>query len=104
MTASEIFNLILGAATWSKSLSQTTLVHEAYFESAIAIPPGKNKTFVQVITLGFNAAIYSQALPIMQGQGLPLAGEPACGVRNWEEVEKINWFMIFMIIILFFRM
>ena len=61
-------NLILGAATWSKSLSQTTLVPGAYFESAIAIIPGINKTFVQVITLGVNAAIYSQALPIMQGQ------------------------------------
>ena len=28
----------------------------AYFEAAIAITPGKNKSFVQVITLGVNGA------------------------------------------------
>ena len=61
-------SFILGAATWGKGISNTTLVPGAYFETAIAITPGKSKTFLQVITLGINAALYTQPLPIMQGQ------------------------------------
>ncbi len=61
-------NLILGASTWSKSLNAIGYVPGAYFESALAITPGKHKTFVQVITLGINAALYYKPLPIMHGQ------------------------------------
>jgi len=61
-------NFILGAATWGKGIGNTILVPGGYFETAIAITPGNAKTFVQVITLGINAALYTQALPIMQGQ------------------------------------
>ena len=61
-------SFILGAATWGKGIENTTYIPGAYFEAAIAIPPSKAKTFVQVITLGINAALYTQPLAIMQGQ------------------------------------
>ncbi len=60
--------LILGAGSWSKSLNKIDYVPGAYFETALAITPGKTKTFVQIITLGCNGAIYYKLLPIMQGQ------------------------------------
>ena len=60
-------NLILGASTWSKTLSLIDYVPGAYFETALTITPGKSKTFVQVITLGCNASLYYKILPIMQG-------------------------------------
>jgi len=61
-------NFILGASKWSKGLNQIYYMPGAYFESAIAIIPGKNKTFIQVITLGINAAVYAKSLPIMADQ------------------------------------
>ncbi len=60
--------LILGASTWSKGLDAIDFVPGAYLETALAITPGKHKTFVQQITLGLNAALYYKPLPIMQGQ------------------------------------
>ena len=59
---------ILGASNWSKGLDEIDYVPGAYFETAIAITPGKNKTFIQVITLGVNAAYYVKSLPIMADQ------------------------------------
>ena len=39
-----------------------------YFEMSFAITPGKVKSFIQVINLGFNGAVYAKALPIMVDQ------------------------------------
>jgi hypothetical protein len=59
---------ILGAASWSKGLGEITYVPGTYFQAAFAITPGKNKSFVQVVTLGINAALYAETLPIMADQ------------------------------------
>jgi len=59
---------ILGSSKFGKSLSELDYVPGAYFETALTITPGKNKAFVQVITLGISAAVYYKSLPIMQGQ------------------------------------
>ena len=56
---------ILGASAWSKGLSEIHYIPGAYFQAAFAITPGKNKSFVQVITLGINGALYAEKLPIM---------------------------------------
>jgi len=61
-------NSILGASKWSKGLNEISYVPGIYFDAAIAIQPGKNKLFVQVITLGANVAIYDRSLPIMADQ------------------------------------
>lgn len=61
-------NTILGASTFSRSLPEIDYVPGVFFETAIAITPGKNKSFIQVITLGINAAYYTKALPIMADQ------------------------------------
>ena len=61
-------NAILGASKWSKGLDEIDYVPGAYLETAIAITPGKNKSFVQVITLGINGALYAKSLPIMADQ------------------------------------
>jgi len=58
-------NAILGASKWSKGLSEIDYVPGIYLDAAICIQPGKNKLFVQVITLGANLAYYAQSLPIM---------------------------------------
>ena len=59
---------ILGASSWSKGLGEINYVPGAYFQTAFAIMPVKNKSFVQMITLGINAAIYAENLPIMIDQ------------------------------------
>lgn len=56
---------ILGASKWSKGLSEIDYVPGIYLDAAICIQPGKNKLFVQVITLGANVAFYAKSLPIM---------------------------------------
>lgn len=61
-------NTILGASTWSKGLDEIDYVPGAYFEAAIAIIPGKNKSFIKVVTLGINSAYYSKSLAIMIDQ------------------------------------
>ena len=61
-------NTILGAASWSKGLNEINYVPGAYFQTAFAITPGKNKSFIQVVTIGINAAAYAKALPIMIDQ------------------------------------
>ena len=61
-------NFILGASKWGKGLDEITYVPGAYLEASIAIQPGKNKAFIQVITLGINAAAYTRSLPIMADQ------------------------------------
>lgn len=58
-------NSILGASKWSKGISEINYVPGIYLDAAICIQPGKNKLFVQVITLGANVAYYAQSLPIM---------------------------------------
>lgn len=61
-------NRIFGASKWTKGLDEIDFVPGAYFETAIAIIPGKNKTFIQTITLGINGAFYAKALTIMADQ------------------------------------
>ena len=61
-------NTILGASKWSTGLDKIDCVPGAYFETAIAITPGKNKMFIEVITLGINAAYYEKTLAIMADQ------------------------------------
>jgi hypothetical protein len=51
-----------------KGLGEITYVPGAYFQAAFAVTPGKNKSFVQVVTVGINAALYSETLPIMADQ------------------------------------
>ncbi len=58
-------NNIFGASAWDKGLNETSYVPGAYFETAIAIIPGRNKNFVQVVTLGINGAFYAKPLTIM---------------------------------------
>ena len=58
-------NTILGSSKWSKGLDAIDYVPGAYLETAFAITPGKNKSFIQVIILGINGAIYAKALPVM---------------------------------------
>lgn len=60
--------MILGASRWEKSLSEMQYIPGCWGEAAITIVPGKAKTFVQVITLGANASLFANNLPIMQGQ------------------------------------
>jgi len=59
---------ILGASTWSKGLDEIDYVPGAYIESCVVIQPGKNKSFIEVVTLGINAAFYAKDLPIMADQ------------------------------------
>ena len=59
---------ILGAASWAKGLGEITYVPGAYLQTAFAIMPGKNKAFIQVVTLGINADLYAETLPIMADQ------------------------------------
>jgi hypothetical protein len=61
-------NKILGASKWSKGLDEISYVPGAYFETALAIIPGRNKYFIQEITLGVNGAIYAKPLSIMADQ------------------------------------
>lgn len=56
---------ILGASKWSKGLGETDYVPGLYLEGAVAIMPGNAKAFIQLITLGINAAYYAKSLPIM---------------------------------------
>jgi hypothetical protein len=65
---SELFlndQYIMGASKWDKGLDETKLTPGLYAEAAFAIEPGKNKFFVQTITLGANISYYTKALPIM---------------------------------------
>ncbi len=59
---------IMGASTWSKSLTEIHYVAGGYFEMSFDITPGKAKTFIQVLNLGVNAAVYAKPLPIMVDQ------------------------------------
>ncbi len=59
---------IFGSSKWEKGLNQIDYVPGGYFEASLAIIPGKNKSFVQVVTLGVNAAFYSKPLTIMAEQ------------------------------------
>lgn len=61
-------NNILGASAWTKGIIETLPVPGAYIETAFAITPGKNRYFVQMITLGINASMYAKVLPIMADQ------------------------------------
>jgi len=56
---------ILGAANWTNGLNDMQYVPGGFLEGAVVVEPGKNKSFVQVVTIGGNAAIYAQSLPIM---------------------------------------
>ena len=67
-------NNILGASKWSKGLGDMQYIPGIYVETAFVIEPAKRKSFVQVITLGFNGAFYTSDLPIM-------ANTPA---GNWQ--------------------
>lgn len=59
---------IFGVARWDKGLAEIDYVPGGYLETAIAFIPGKNKNFIQVITLGINAAFYAKPLTIMAEQ------------------------------------
>lgn len=59
---------ILGASTWSKGLDEIDYVPGAYLEACVAIQPGKTKGFIEVVTLGANAAFYTKNLPVMADQ------------------------------------
>ena len=59
---------ILGSSAWGKGLGEITYVPGLYAQTAFAIIPGKNKAFIQVVTLGVNAALYTHNLPLMADQ------------------------------------
>ena len=59
---------IMGASAWGKSLGEIQYIPGGYFEMSFAITPGKAKTFIQVINLGFNTAVYAKPLTIMIDQ------------------------------------
>lgn len=61
-------NRIFGASSWTKSLNKIDYVPGGFIDAAVVLTPGKNKNFVQVITLGCNASAYYKELPIMEGQ------------------------------------
>jgi hypothetical protein len=56
---------ILGASAWSKGLGEISYVPGAFFEAAFVLEPAKNKSFVQLISFGCNASVYTKALAIM---------------------------------------
>ena len=61
-------NSILGASKWTTGLGNIDYVPGVYFETSIAIIPGKNKYFIQVVTLGINGACYAKQLPVLIDQ------------------------------------
>lgn len=65
---SELFlndQYIMGASKWKQGIGETKLTPGLYAEAAFAIEPGKNKFFVQTITLGANISYFTNALPVM---------------------------------------
>lgn len=56
---------IHGAAKWSKGLEETKLTPGLFGELAFFVEPDKPKAFIQTITFGGKAAIYSKPLEIM---------------------------------------
>ena len=61
-------NAIFGSSKWPKSLNEIEYVPGGYFEIALAVLPGKSKTFIQAITLGVNGAYCVKKLPLMADQ------------------------------------
>jgi hypothetical protein len=56
---------IFGGSKWGKGVGETNYVPGAYIEGAFAIVPSKNKTFIQVVTLGGQLSAYAKSLPVM---------------------------------------
>ena len=61
-------SFILGRYRWSKGLGEMTYVPGIYGHTALVIEPAKGKTFIQTVTLGISAAVYSRKLTIMAEQ------------------------------------
>ncbi|MGN6568263.1 MAG: hypothetical protein ACTHJ0_09935, partial [Flavipsychrobacter sp.] len=59
---------VLSGADWSKGLDEIQYVPGLFAEACFVITPSKNKSFIQVITLGVNVAYYTKELPIMADQ------------------------------------
>jgi hypothetical protein len=55
----------LGGSKWSKGLNEIQYVPGVYLETAFVITPFPKKGFIEAITLGTNAAIYTKPLPVM---------------------------------------
>lgn len=56
---------IQGADKWSKGLGQTKLIPGLFGELAFVLEPDKPKAFIETITFGGNAAVYTKPLVIM---------------------------------------
>lgn len=56
---------IFGGTKWTKGISEIDYVPGLFLEGAFAIVPAKNKTFIQVVTLGGQFSSYTKSLPIM---------------------------------------
>lgn len=56
---------ILGSAAWGKGLGEMKYIPGLFAELAFVVEPDKNKSFIQTITIGGNAAFYSSKLEIM---------------------------------------
>ncbi|HVX01407.1 MAG TPA: hypothetical protein VHA52_13370 [Candidatus Babeliaceae bacterium] len=59
---------IYGASKWRKGLGETKLIPGLFGELAFALEQDKPKAFIQTITFGGNAAIYTKPLAIMADQ------------------------------------
>lgn len=56
---------ILGGAQWTKGLGEIKYIPGLFAELAVVVSPDKNKSFVQTITIGGNAAFYTSKIEIM---------------------------------------
>lgn len=79
---------ILGASKWSKGLDELHLVPGGYIDGAFVLQPGKNKSFVQTVTLGGQFSLYPEKLPIMaERRAYPWMGCLYVGLclgKRWE--------------------
>ena len=58
-------NRIFGGSKWSNGLDEIRYVPGVFAEGAFVIEPSKNKSFIQLITLGGQFSFYTKSLPIM---------------------------------------
>lgn len=56
---------IFGASKWKKGLNELQFVPGIFGEAAFVITPGRQKLFIETVTLGINGAVYAKPLPIM---------------------------------------
>lgn len=56
---------ILGRAAWSKGLNELSVIPGLFAEIALTIKADKPKSFLQIVSIGANAAYYAKPLTIM---------------------------------------